>query len=518
MDATAAIIEFVLRKHGIDAFVVGNPDCVVKRICSYRENAREPGVLYVAEGAMPHKKPAAKSACAVLWARPAQTARNAGKRSANRKPAGGSHTTLFEEACAALREVDLWDSKLKDALINRVPLDEFMQIGTEMFTCPIAYFDRNLITLAASEDYWTRDDASESGSLVVSGQMPSNRAIDLVDDHDYLDAASKQKPFYYENARNRFFLGINTFDGDEYLARLVLALPVGEATLHPGEERLAVHYHRYLDDLYLHYAGNVDVVSSQNNALHTLARASLLEGHIPPIAEVASILGSFGWANDDDYIVAKLVFFEGVHWDSISLYLCGLLERAVDASCAFPVERQIVWLVNLTRSAKPYETRSTQMDRIVETLVSMMRDYACKTGISDEFSALANSRSHFLEAERALDIGQIRDPHYWYYRFSDYAFDYMLAKSTEELPGELLCHPALSELRAYDATHATEYARTLVCFLRNSQNTTHAADELFIHRTSFMRRMAQIRNLTEVDLNNPDEVLHLLLSAKLLGM
>ena len=76
----------------------------------------------------------------------------------------------------------------------------------------------------------------------------------------------------------------------------------------------------------------------------------------------------------------------------------------------------------------------------------------------------------------------------------------------------------MAKLAEYDTTHGTEYARTLVCFLRNSQNTTHAADELFIHRTSFMRRMAQIQNLVGINLDDPDEVLYLLLSAKLMGM
>ena len=497
MNVTAAMIEFVLRGHGIDAHMLGDSACAIDCISSRPTRTRKPRVLYVSEHA-PRKKPTAKDGYAFLVA-------------------DGDADALLEAAYEALRKIDAWDAQLKDALLNRMSLAEFMQLGAEMLSCPIAYFDRNLITLASSDDYWDRGNAREGG-LRVSGQMPSNRAVDLVDDLDYLDAASKTEPFYYENARNRIFLGINTFDDGEYLARLVLALPADETRLHPGEEQLAVHFHRYLDNLYLHFGGNVDVVSSQNDALHALVRTSLLEGNTPPLAETSSILRSFGWGTRDECIVVKLVFFEGVHWDTISLYLCGLLERAVGTSCAFPVDRQIAWLVNLTRSVKPGETPAQQLERIADALVSIMRDYACKAGISDAFTTLARAHDYYLEAEHALDIGQTHDPHYWYYRFNDYAFDYLLAKSTEELPGELLCHPALATLLDYDAAHATEYARTLVCFLRNSQNTTHAADELFIHRTSFMRRMAQIQNLVGIDLDNPDEVLHLLLSAKLLGM
>lgn len=502
MDVTAAMVEFALRKHGVETRILGDVSCTVKRICAYHAGVREAGVLYVAGYPAPRKKPTAKDGYAILCANSTDV------------------LPLLEKACAALREIDQWDARLKDGLLNRAPLAEFIRLGADMLACPIAYFDRNLITLASSDDYWKHDESASpsAGSLHVSGQMPSNRAVDLVDDLDYLNAAEEQGPFYYENAQNRIFLGINTFDDGEYLARLVLALPAGQTTLHPGEEQLAVHYHRYLDDLYLLYAGNVDVVSSQNDALHALARTSLLEGGIPPAAETASILQSYGWDRRDGLVVAKLVFFEGVHWDTISLYLCGLLERAVNTSCAFPIDRQIIWLVNLTRSAKPGETHAQQLERITDALVSIIRDYACKAGISDEFSTLNRAHDYYLEAEHALAIGQIRDPHYWYYRFSDYTFDYLLGKSTEELPAELLCHPALKTLADYDAEHGTEHARTLVCFLRNSQNTTHAADALFIHRTSFMRRMAQIQNLVEIDLDDSDEVLYLLLSAKLLGM
>ena len=499
MNVTATMIEFILHAHGIDAQAFGDADCIIERVCAYRAGAREAGALYVADSHAPRKQPTAKDGFAIL------------------RINEGDAASLLEDACAALREIDLWDAKLKDALLNRMPLAEFMQLGSDMLSCPIAYFDRNLITLAASDDYWDYGNA-QTGGLRVSGQMPSNRAVDLVDDLDYLDAASKLEPFYYENARNRIFLGINTFDDGEYLARLVLALPEGQTRLHPGEQQLACHFHRYLDDLYLHFGGNVDVVSLQHDTLHTLVRTSLLEGNAPPLSETASIFRSFGWNAHDTFVVVKLVFFEGVHWDTISLYLCGLLERAASASCAFPIDRQIVWLVNLTRSTKQEETHAQQLDGITESLVSIMRDYACKAGISDMFSTLAHAHEYYLEAERALEVGQTHDPHYWYYRFSDYTFDYLLGKSTEELSAELLCHPALATLRAHDAEHATEYARTLVCLLRNSQNTTHAADELFIHRTSFMRRMAQIQKLVEIDLTDPDEVLHLLLSAKLLGM
>jgi hypothetical protein len=503
MNVTAAMIEFVLLKRGFDVRVIGNPNLEIDHIALFRESAREQGALYIVDEKNSRKSAGSKESYALLYA---QTSEN---------PASFTQTMLLEEAFSALRELDAWDAKLKDALLQRVSLEEFVRLGSAMFTCPIAYFDRNLITLAATDGYWERGDDSLTS---IAEQMPSELAMDLVEDLDYLNAAAEPAGFYYKSAQGRIFYGVNTFDHGEYFARLVFALPADSNRLHPGEEQIIALYHRYLDDLHLHYGGNVDVVSTQNDALHTLIRSIVIDNRQPIAGESDSVLTSFGWSSCDTFTIVKLVFFEGVHWNSISLYLCGLLERAMAASCAFPIEQQIVWLIDLSRSSHANETTEQTAKRLIETLVAIMRGYACKTGLSDQFKSLQQAREYYIEAVRALDRGQNRDPHLWYYRFSDYAFDYLLAKETEELSAEQTCHPALSKLIAYDIAHGSEYARTLVCFLRNNQSTTHAANELYIHRTSFMRRMAQIQKLAPVDLDNPDEVLHLLLSAKLLGM
>ncbi|MBQ9041802.1 MAG: helix-turn-helix domain-containing protein [Eggerthellaceae bacterium] len=512
MNVTASMIEFVLQKQGLNACVLGNDDCPVSTVRENRKGKHEAGVLYVCEDEKAPTPPKRNTGYALLAIadESGESARSAKQKHPERP--------LIEAAFSALRELDLWESKLKDALLQRVPLAEFIRLGWDMIGCPIAYFDRNLIVLASSEDYWKRDDAPREAGLRIAGQMPSELAVDLVEDLDYLKAAERHEPFYYENTQNRIFYGVNTFDDGEYLARLVISLPEGTNRLHPGQEQLVALYHRYLDDLYLHYAGNVDVVSSQNDALHELVSALLLEGKQTAPSEMTGVLSAFGWRERDDFMAVKLVFFEGVHWDTISLYLCGLLERTMAASCAFPVDREIVWLVNLSRSAWAYETRDQQIERLVEALVSIMRDYACKAGLSDVFAQLTDAHDYYREAVRALEIGQRHDPHHWYYRFSDYAYQYLLAKDTEEFKAEQLCHPALTALAAYDASHETEYARTLVCFLRNSQNTTHTAGELYIHRTSFTRRMAHMQEIAPVNLDDPDEILHLLLSAKLLGM
>lgn len=542
MEIRAAMVEYALVKRGFEARLLGSPECVVKRVRPYRVGARESGTFYVAHcgetvlgigsdasfsvaivgGISSSGNSSADcggaTACgggeAEEEARVAKSATDVAPRDADAR-----RSRLVMETYDVLRELDAWSASLKDALLQGATFDEFMELGRDMLGCPLAYFDRNLIVLAKSGDYWLRDslnDGSEPGAY-VEDQMPPNRAADLVEDVDYLHAADIHGGFYYEDARNRMYYGINTFDQGTYLARLVLALPEGERQLRRGQEQLVDWYHACLDELHSHYAGHVGVVSLQNDSLHTLARRVLLRGEFE-LNEAIVVLGSFDWELCDEYIVAKLVFFEGLHWNTVSLYLCGLLERAIAGSCAFPQGQQIVWLANVTKAAIANETRKQVLERFTESLVSVLRNYACKAGISDVFTDFAEGQSAYLQTGIALDIGQTRDPHYWYYAFNDYAFDYLLSKSVEELSAVQVCHPALRALLDHDERCGTEYARTLVCFLRNSQNTTHAAEELFIHRTSFMRRMSQIADIADVDLGDPDQVLYLLLSAKVLGM
>ena len=513
----AAMIELMLARRGFEVELVGDSEFAVEHVRLYRGGAGEARTLYLETENTPRFAPPRTGSCACLRIAPRSSTIPDSRSSVHRiRTASPGSATVVEEAYEALLELASWEASLKDELLKGVSLDEFIEKGADMICRPIAYFDRNLITLATSSDYWERGELIDGAH--PGDQMPPSIAVDLVEDIDYLRAAEHHEGFYYESAQHRLFYGVNTFDGDEYLARLVISLAKGEQRLHRGEEQLIDVYHAYLDDLHLRYAGNAQIASSQNDSLHILIRAELMgtESHLKD--EAATILDSFGWSHDDRFIVVKLVFFEGVHWDTVSLYLCSLLERMVSGSCAFPDGRQIVWMVNLTRAAQPRESFEPLVERITKSLVAILRDYACKAGLSGVFNSFAGARVHYVEANRALEVGQVRDPHYWYYRFGDYAFDYLLSRCVEELTAEQMCHPALEALLAHDVRHGTDFARTLVCFLRNSQNTTHAAAELFIHRTSFMRRMASIEKLANVNLNDSDEVLHLLLSAKLLGM
>ena len=121
------------------------------------------------------------------------------------------------------------------------------------------------------------------------------------------------------------------------------------------------------------------------------------------------------------------------------------------------------------------------------------------------------------EAAAAIAIGMKQNPDFWIYYFADYSLRYGLEKITEDFPAEDMCHSAVLVLRKYDAAHpGTELAQTLRQYLICHFNASQAAEALHIHRTTFLYRMRKISELTALNLEDWDTVLHLMLSFTLL--
>ena len=81
---------------------------------------------------------------------------------------------------------------------------------------------------------------------------------------------------------------------------------------------------------------------------------------------------------------------------------------------------------------------------------------------------------------------------------------------------EQIAHPALIKLKEYDEENQTDYYVTLQTYFLNRFNAVHAAADLGIHRTTFAARTEKILELTGLDLEDPDEILLLQLSFRLM--
>jgi sugar diacid utilization regulator len=146
-----------------------------------------------------------------------------------------------------------------------------------------------------------------------------------------------------------------------------------------------------------------------------------------------------------------------------------------------------------------------------------VREFNCKAGISKSFTGLTKLRSAWFQAGAALRLGHNRDPHLWVYDFSGYTLEYVLERAASEIPAEYLLHPAAVTLRNLDRNTGTAYIKTLRYYLDCRCNMSRAAEKLFIHRTSLIRRLERITDITSLDLDQPGEIMTLAVSLYLLA-
>lgn len=113
-------------------------------------------------------------------------------------------------------------------------------------------------------------------------------------------------------------------------------------------------------------------------------------------------------------------------------------------------------------------------------------------------------------------MGCRRKPYRWIYRFDEVALDYVLERSSAELPVRLVCSDKILKLQAYDEEHHTDYYHTLKTYVESQLNAVQTAKKLFIHRSTFLYRMEKIEELVKLDLNDYDTLLYVMMTFRIL--
>ena len=140
-----------------------------------------------------------------------------------------------------------------------------------------------------------------------------------------------------------------------------------------------------------------------------------------------------------------------------------------------------------------------------------------KAGDSKSFHGQEDFSLYLTQAREALRLGNKYAPHFWHYRFEDYAYAYLLERCAAPFGAWQVVSPALQILRDYDRKKEGDLYHTLQIHLQTGCNVTQSADRLGIHRTSMIKRLNRIKKLTGIRLEEADTRLYLMLSYKILN-
>ena len=92
--------------------------------------------------------------------------------------------------------------------------------------------------------------------------------------------------------------------------------------------------------------------------------------------------------------------------------------------------------------------------------------------------------------------------------FEHYVLQYILDQCRNSNSVQSLYTNALHDLIYYDKKRNTDYVHTLDVYLKNEMSITKTAADLYLHRSSMIKRIEKLHQILNTDLSNPDERLY----------
>lgn len=146
-------------------------------------------------------------------------------------------------------------------------------------------------------------------------------------------------------------------------------------------------------------------------------------------------------------------------------------------------------------------------------LEQLLRNMNLRAGISQRLSELTDANEGFAQAQMAVEMPQKLDLKNNFHTYDSVALYHMIQSSKSKIRDyHTFMHRAIAILKKFDAENHQELLYTLYVYLRESQKAIKAAEILCIHKNTLFYRLRKIREITGIDLDRSDEVLHLQIS------
>lgn len=392
-----------------------------------------------------------------------------------------------------------WEQQIQLFQLTGKDYQMLINACDQILASPLALVDKNYRYIAYSLQ--RSSDLGYVDELVENGQVPAALVTDQIITPGAESLEAKQDVFEFEDQNH--FIGKNIHSHGQYVARLVMM-----HSDHPYEN----DYHAYILTRISHcisqkyeQEGTFYTAHEPTHALHLILQDAL-DGKSIPDTHWKQALAEKNWEPKDSY---RIMLFSATYRSEKKLhaeYLCPQIETRWSFAVATEWKEQTIVLLNQRLLDKHFE----------QSLAYFVRDNLLTAGISRPFIELSNLPLSYIQAQKAMDTGLTEDPHLWYYFFDRYALSYLKKQCTQHLPPELVSHPALLQLKIHDAATGSQYYDSLRLFIETQFNMSAAADLAYVHRTTFIKRMERIQELTSIDLTNWDTRLYLMLSYSLL--
>ena len=396
---------------------------------------------------------------------------------------------VVNEIHRIFRDFETWEFAMYHGDLS---LDDLLELSLPVLRMPLTIMDSQFRILAKNSLYDWILEHSVVERPVVDG---------LIWTKEFQDCTGRRGIFrFHLESENKDLLCYNFTADGKFFARLLASV---EEPQYAGLQEILLE--RLVKCLEGILSGTTSLRSPESRDF-TEAMETLLSGR--PLTD-PSVLKKNRWMLEDGYQIAVIRFGPYFPMEEGEQYLMRQLRILFPESCVLRRDDDFLCVRNLN-------VRKDVEGSFRERLSVFLREHVAKAGVSNRFTGTDGFSQYLQQAYDALRVGEQTDPHFWCYYFEHYAFRYLLSQCTARYAPMQVAAPALGVLRGHDEAHGTELFETLRVYLTAWCNATEAARRLYIHRTSLLKRLTRIEELTELNLADPDTALYLLLSQKLL--
>ena len=399
--------------------------------------------------------------------------------------------TLFNFIQRLFDRLDEWAQRLKDVAETSADVALLLDSAAGMLQNPVWLCDARCHVVASSKRY---DAELSQLNLAESYKLLEQRL---------LSAVQSEGSMQHLSVSGAPDLAVLCFSASG--ARFALVCAASERPFYGSDEVVFEHLSGFVKLMLSERKLSVRALRqrTENEKIEPLLRSLLDQTELE--SNILHALNEQGWDEDAWYCVAAAERQNG-DMRSAQLYaLCDRIESVFPASCAFflpPVVAAVIRLEHI-------EDESIRL-----TCNELGRQEGVHFGICDPVRGLAQLRVRLLLAQNVLQ--RIETDATFAVSFAGVAERYFCERSVSEFPAELICLRSVLEMAAYDHEHDTNYIETANRYLKNRFNAVKTANELFIHRSTFLYRLERIKTQFGLDLEaEMTAPLHLLLSLQL---
>jgi hypothetical protein len=409
-------------------------------------------------------------------------------------------TQVFNELLEIFDLFVEWEAVLDKAVNRFFSFDAIVQSCDALVEEPLALVDSQFRYIGYSKRL-----AYESGyeeKYVDGNKYLSLEVINqLTAMPDYNKLEEIPDVFQYVCIEN--FLHKNVYSNQIYVGRLSIPFS-SDAIKSAYYKQILIIIAHHVESLYTKLGSFWHQRTCDNKFNQILG--CLLNGTAVEQGTLRNVLISRGYGLSDQYCLIQIRSHFTNNESKLGNALTTQLEDLWPGTCCIAYQQKIIVLLNMTQ----YESKTKKL--FTQELAYFLRESLLLAGISRKFSSLAFIQAAYRQADIALEVGARLDSMHWYFKFDDYAYWYLLRNGYQNFLPEQICDPAINNLRAYDDKNNTELSLTLQTYIRLQYNAVSASKTLCIARSTFLKRLARIRALTGIELDNHQRHIYLALS------